>query len=391
MLQRTLILLIPLLTLPALTFDLTLLRRRVKARWRALLYLPNVVILAALLWLSWGEEYTMQADALKGAWLSAALCVLVPETLAAVVLLLGLVFWKLKSVRRWINAVGVGLGVVVFAGLLYGFTMGYRHVVTTRYDYVSPRLPAAFEGYRIVQLSDLHLGTLLRHPQVVRSIVDSVNARQPDLIVFTGDLVNYDPHELYPFVTELRRLHARDGIISIMGNHDYLLYHAWSSEAARRAQIDSLQAQERAMGWQLLLNEHAVLRHGQDSLVIVGLENDGPPRFPALADLERARSGVAPDAWQLLLQHDPSYWRRAVVGRTDIPLMLAGHTHGMQLKILGWSPAAWFYPEWGGEYRAARDQKLFISLGTGEVMLPFRLGAWPEVDVITLRRGNARK
>lgn len=386
MLLRILPFLALLLTLPPLTIDLTLLLRR--ARWwgHVALWLPNVVILGILLWLGLHEEYTMAADHEKATALSVALCVMVPETLTALFLLIALPFYKLRSVRRWINAIGIVLGIVVFGGMVYGFTQGFRHVVTTRYDYRSPRLPAAFEGYRIVQLSDLHLGTLLHHPDVVRTIVDSVNAQNPDLIVFTGDLVNYNPQELYPFEKELRRLKAKDGIVSIMGNHDYLLYYHWASEAERLAAIDSLQAHERAMGWQLLLNDHCMLRHGQDSLAVVGLENDGPPRFPALSDLRRAQQGIGEGTWQLLLQHDPSYWRRAVVQKTDIPLMLAGHTHGMQLKIMGWSPAAWIYPEWGGEYRAGRDQKLFISLGTGEVMLPFRLGAWPEVDVITLRR-----
>lgn len=386
MLQRILIILIPLLILPVLTLDLVLLRKRIRPRWRTLLYLPNVVIIGVLLFLGINEEYTISADQQKGTALSVALCVVVPELLAALFLLIGLIFLKVKTMRRWINGIGVGLALVVFAAMAYGFTFGYRHVVTTTYNYTSPRLPAAFEGYRIVQLSDLHLGTLLHHPEVVRSIVDSVNAQAPDLIVFTGDLVNYNPQELYPFENELKRLHAKDGIISIMGNHDYLLYYRWPSEADRLAAIDSLQAHERAMGWQLLLNEHVILRHGQDSLAVVGLENDGPPRFPALGDLKKAVDGISPDTWQLLLQHDPSYWRRDVVKQTGIPLMLAGHTHGMQLKICGWSPAAWIYPEWGGEYKAGRDQTLFISLGTGEVLLPFRLGAWPEVDVITLRR-----
>lgn len=359
---------------------------RLKSLVRRLFFLPHALLSAALLLLSVNESYDDTAASLKALLLSVFLCVIVPQALTALLLC------PVPPLRRHWPRAGRAVrggayiaGGIVLGAMIYGFTAGYRHIVVKEYTYRNAALPAAFDGYRIVQLSDLHLGTLRTHPEVVKDIVDSVNACKADLIVFTGDLVNYDAREALVFTDILSRMHARDGVMSVMGNHDYAQYFRWASAADSLGNIRLLHKAHKAMGWRLLLNENAVVRRGSDSIAIVGVENDGNPPFPALGDLDKAQRGLATGCFKVLLSHDPTHWRRRVIPETDIALTLSGHTHGMQFKIGGFSPASWFYPEWGGAYADTKGHTLYVSLGTGEVLLPFRLGAWPEINVITLK------
>lgn len=393
MLLRILLPLLIFLSLPAWGIDRLWLRRRLK-HWRRLaFYAPNLILGVLAVFTGLFETYTPGADQWKGTLISLIMLLAIPEIILAVFLVVGklidYVHRVAGSVVKWIGLVAA---LLAFAGILYGSTLGYRHVIVKHYTYTHRRLPAAFDGYRIAQISDLHLGTLHGRKQVLQHIVDSVNAYHPDLIVFTGDLVNYRASEADEFVGVLKRLKAKDGVISIMGNHDYAQYFRWASPADSLADIHRLQQTQRSMGWRLLLNDNHILRRSiagnkaVDSLAIVGVENDGRPPFPALADLPKAQCGLSPACFKILLSHDPSHWRRSVLPDTDIPLMLAGHTHGMQFKIGNFSPAVWFYPEWGGEYVEGGDRTLYISLGTGEVLIPFRLGAWPEINLITLKK-----
>lgn len=348
--------------------------------------LPNALLSAGLLSMALNESYSSSAAHIKGALLTATLCLAVPETLTAIIMSLGLLLRRrLPRISKIINCAAYLTGMLIFAGMLYGFTAGYRHIIIKDFTFKSTKVPAAFNGYRIVQLSDLHLGTLSRHKEVVQAIVDSVNACKADLIVFTGDLVNYNADEIAEFVPVLSRMQARDGVLSVMGNHDYSQYHRWGTPADSMANIQRLQEYQRDMGWKLLLNDNFIIRHNSDSLAIVGVENDGHPPFPSLGNLDKAQKGLKAGCLKILLSHDPTHWRRRVIPETDIALTLSGHTHGMQFKIGGFSPARWFYREWGGAYSTPQGQTLYVSLGTGEVMLPFRLGAWPEINVITLR------
>lgn len=387
MILRILFPLILLLALPAWGLDRMLLSRKTK-RWKRLLfYAPNILLVIALIALSINESYTATADFLKGRILSLVILVVVPEVLLAVLLGLSRLLKRFSPIGAKVLAVFAWLvSLTGFGSALCGMTYGYRHVVVKQFDYVNPQLPEAFDGYRIVQISDLHLGTIRGDKALVQKIVDSINQLKPDLVVFTGDLVNYRAEEAAGFVSQLRGIEAADGVLSIMGNHDYAQYFRWPFPADSLRDILALQHYEAEMGWQLLLNDNHVIRRGTDSIAIVGVENDGRPPFPALADLPQAQNGLADGCFKILLSHDPTHWRRAVVGKTDIALTLSGHTHGMQLKIGSFSPAAWFYDEWGGAYEAETGQTLYISLGTGQVLLPFRLGAWPEINVIKLKK-----
>lgn len=398
MVFRILIPMLILLLLPTWGIDRMFLRHRVKRWKRVVLYAPNVVLAILFIFTGLFESYTAAADHWKASLLSVTLLFIVPEGFLAIFAGLGrLLSLCFKGrVRLWTRRVFTGFGAVLAAAGLfiafYGSYFGYRHIVVKEFHYVHCDIPDAFNGYRIVQLSDLHLGTLHGQPEVVQRIVDSVNACQPDLIVFTGDLVNYHADEEEEFANILRGMKARDGVVSIMGNHDYAQYFRWPTSADSLGDIHRLQAMQRALGWDLLLNGNHVIHRWTDSIAIVGVENDGRPPFPSLGDLPKAQRGLSDGCFKILLSHDPTHWRRHVLGETDIPLMLAGHTHGMQFKIGSFSPAMWFYDEWGGAYvehdrHGART--LYISLGTGEVMMPFRFGAWPEVNVITL--GNRKQ
>ncbi len=390
MILRILLPLLLFLLLPAWGIDRLCLYRKVRNLWRVLFYLPNAILALGFVLLAVNESYTAQADYWKGTLLTATLAVVVPETL--LVLFLSTTFW----IKKWcpktgkvVSSVGWAAAFLFFLAMVYGMTLGYRRIVVKEVRFESSSLPVSFRGYRIVQLSDLHLGTLHGRGRVVQDIVDSVNACAPDLVVFTGDLVNYRADEVREFVPVLRQFKAKDGVVAVMGNHDYAQYFRWNTPEDSMADIRKLQDYERQMGWRLLLNDNYVIRRGGDSIAIVGVENEGRPPFPALADMEKAQRGLADGCFRILLSHDPSHWRREVLGETTIPVTLSGHTHGMQFKIGSFSPAVWFYPEWGGAYYSGKERMLHVSLGTGEVLMPFRLGAWPEVTLLTLEGPSA--
>ncbi len=290
--------------------------------------------------------------------------------------------------------------IVVFVLVLgcFGYFYGSRHFIVNEQTVYFDDLPDNFDGYRIVQFSDFHAMSFhLGHEDDVKTLVNLVNAQHADLIVFTGDLVTISANELVGFEQSLASLSALDGVMSIMGNHDYALYQRGFTSEQRMEDVRSLQRKQRDMGWQLLLNDHQIIRRGDDSISIVGVENDGEaPRFPSYGDLHKAMSGIGDGTFMVLLSHDPTHWRRKVIPDTDIQLTLSGHTHAGQFKLFGWSPVSWVYKEWSGEYCNEKvnkygqhvRQNLVVSEGVGCVPVPFRVGAWPEINVITLRKNK---
>ena len=287
------------------------------------------------------------------------------------------------------NRIALAASALWLTAAVYGSTAGWKKITVREERIPFSSLPAAFDGYRIVQLSDLHLGTYASSPAAVREIVDRVNALHPDLIVFTGDLINHASEEVDPFAEELRRLEAADGVLSILGNHDYGFYR-WEENTESAGQtLERLAAAEREAGWQLLRNEAHILVRGADSLAVIGVENAGSGAFLDRADLPGAMRDIAPETFSILLSHDPTHWRREVLPETGIALTLSGHTHAMQLRIGKFSPAKWVYPEWGGVYREG-ERTLVVSTGTGG-NAAFRLGAWPQVLLLTLERDGIRE
>lgn len=295
----------------------------------------------------------------------------------------GILFLLAWPVLGW--KLALVLPVTVVCMVTYGFFFGWRHIVVRSATCRSSLLPSAFDGYRILQLSDIHIGTFLRNRPFVDKLVEVVNAQAADLVVFTGDLVNVSADELIPFQHALRQIHAPDGVYSIMGNHDYCEYGADKSLRNVSRNQHVLHYMEEKMGWHLLRNEHVTIgRDSGEAIALIGVENSSRPPFPDYGDLPRAMQGLRQGMFKVLLTHDPSHWRREVLGKTDIALTLSGHTHAGQLRIGKFSPARWAYNEWGGKY-VEGGSMLHVSLGVGGTV-PFRLGAWPEVNVITLRR-----
>lgn len=273
---------------------------------------------------------------------------------------------------------------VLVAVLLYGFFFGWRRIVVRQAKCASADVPQAFDGYRILQLSDLHVGTFMRNPSFIKKLVCMVNDQKADLVVFTGDLVNVQAGEVRPFMRYLSLLQAADGVYSVMGNHDYCEYGQNHSESYIERNQHVLIYLEGKMGWRLLMNENVKLTRNGQSIYLVGVENIGKPPFKSHGNLQKALEGVPTDTFKVLLSHDPTHWRHGVLQNTDIQLTLSGHTHAGQFKIGRFSPAKWAYNEWGGMYTEGK-RMLHVSLGLGGTV-PFRFGAWPEINVITLKR-----
>ena len=262
--------------------------------------------------------------------------------------------------------------------LAYGMLIERNTCQVKQVEIPFPTLPADFDGYQIVQLSDIHCRSFNHRQRALQRFVDKANALQPDLICFTGDIVTLRSEELNDFSHILRQLHAPNGVVAIVGNHDYCTY---GQEANGVQNVIKL---EREMGWQVLLNSNIMLRRGKSSLAIVGVENiSTSPHFPSKGDLARAMVGTQ-GTFRILLSHDPTHWDKEVVG-SDIPLTLSGHTHAAQTRLLGWSPARYFYTQWQGLYEKM-GQYLYINQGLGETIFPARIGAPPEITLITLRK-----
>ena len=282
----------------------------------------------------------------------------------------------------WI--VGLVFCSAFFLVSLYGFFLGWRHIVVRSSTCRSRLLPEEFDGFRILQLSDIHIGTYLRNRAFVSKLVDKVNEQKADVVVFTGDLVNVGAEEVIPFQHQLGRINAPYGVFSVMGNHDYCEYGDDKSVGNIQRNQNVLKYLETKIGWKLLLNEHVLFSRGKSKIALIGVENISRPPFQDYGDLKKATEELPEGMFKVLLIHDPGHWRRGVLHQTDIALTLSGHTHAGQIKIGKFSPAKMAYHEWGGKYTEG-DSMLYVSLGIGGTV-PFRIGAWPEIDVIELKK-----
>lgn len=291
------------------------------------------------------------------------------------------VFILFDAFLPWFFALIPALGVMGW--FAFGFIEGWKRLELKHITFTSPDLPPYFDGYRLVQITDFHLGSFPPGNDFVQKVVDATNNEEPDMILFTGDLVNNQASEVEPYLDTLGQLHASDGIYSIWGNHDYCEYGNNHSIGALKRNRRMLYGYQESLGWHQLMNEHHVVSHGMASIAVIGVENPGQPPFTNRSNLKKAMKGLNPEMFKILLSHDPHHWRREVVGK-KIQLTLAGHTHAGQLKIGKWTPARMAFKEWGGAYRIG-EQMLYVSSGIGG-SFPFRLGAWPELTVITLKR-----
>ncbi len=371
-----------------LFIDLHYLRRAShhRLRKRLLWWFPGVVMAVFTVYMAMLPDFAPAETGLLNTYLFLLGFLVVPKFEYAFCSVAGWLVRKLSGFRirhNYGHHVGAAFVAVSWFILIYGTTVGFSKLDVRQVEYYSEELPHSFDGYRIVQFSDAHVGTYLngrRH--ILEKAIDSINAQKADMVVFTGDLQNMRPSEIRPLAPILSRLHAKDGVVSILGNHDYAVYvkdDEKTKEANNRETIDL----ERQMGWTLLLNEHLTVRRGNDSIVVAGMENDGESMYaPKLGNVAKTLEGLSGNPFTVMLEHDPTCWRRKILPQSKAQLTLSGHTHAMQFELFGWSPASLIYKEWGGMFYEG-SRAINVSTGLGGFM-PFRFGVPGEIVVITL-------
>ncbi|MDA9874647.1 MAG: metallophosphoesterase [Flavobacteriaceae bacterium] len=294
-----------------------------------------------------------------------------------------------SSRRKFIGQLALGIAAIPFISILYGITKGKYNFKVLKYTLEFDDLPAAFDGYQVTQISDIHSGSF-DNKEKINYAVNLVNEQASDVIMFTGDMVNSKSKEMRPWKSTFSKLKAKDGIFSILGNHDYGDYTRWPSDEAKAENFQELLDIQQEMGFDLLRNESRFIEKDGARLAIIGVENWGKG-FKQKGDLTLASSKVDPNDFKILLSHDPSHWQYEVVKDPNhYHLTLSGHTHGMQFGIeipglIKWSPIKWRYKYWAGIYEKA-GQYINVNRGFGFLAFPGRVGIWPEISVITLKK-----
>lgn len=287
---------------------------------------------------------------------------------------------------------GIVLASIPFAGLSWGIIGGAYDYTIRKQKLYLPNLPKAFDGLEIVQISDIHSGSFYNKTAVMGGI-EMVLGLKPDVIFFTGDIVNNLTSELAEYKDMFAKLHAPLGVFSVLGNHDYGEYHYGPEpSAAKTRNLQQLIQAQKEMGWDLLMNENRKLRVDNQEIGILGVENWGKGRFIRKGDLKKTLKGTEDVPVKLLLSHDPSHWRGEILDHPDVDVTFSGHTHGMQFGVrlpnYQWSPVKYLYPEWAGLYTQG-TQQLYVNVGFGFLGYPGRLGIRPEITQFELVRGTA--
>ena len=369
-------------------------------------WVPTVLCILAICWWSFGDPYRVSANARN-----FIVTGIVATYFSKIIGLLVLFVDDLQRVVRWavsffykgsneslpgaaiprsefLSKVALATTAVPFTAFVYGIVSGAHDYRVKRLTIKLPNLPKSFDGIRIGQISDIHSGSFW-NKTAVKGGVEMLLNEKPDVIMFTGDLVNNESTEVKDYIPIFEKLRAPMGVFSITGNHDYGDYKKWETPEAKQRNFNDLVQAHKVLGFDLLLNENRFLQQGGDKLAILGVENWGV-RFSKHGDLDRAYKGTEDAAVKLLLSHDPTHWDAQVRPKyKDIDLMLAGHTHGFQfgIKIGGmeWSPVQYVYKQWGGLYRED-NQYIYVNRGFGYLGYPGRVGMPPELTVIELKR-----
>jgi uncharacterized protein len=287
----------------------------------------------------------------------------------------------------FLSWLGLAAGGGLFGSLVYGFGNKYRYT-TKRVKLAYKNLPASFRGLKIVQISDIHSGSFTDKQAVLKG-VERILKEKPDLILFTGDLVNDRAIEMDSYMDVFNRLTAPMGVFSTLGNHDYGDYAQWDSRESKISNLERLKRIHKELGWKLLMNEHVPLERNGEKIALLGIENwSAKGNFPKYGIMQNAYAGTEKYPFKILMSHDPSHWDGEVrVKYPDVDLMLSGHTHGMQFGIelpgFKWSPVQFMYKQWAGLYEA-ENQKLYVNRGFGFIGYPGRVGILPEITVIQL-------
>ncbi|MBH8568094.1 metallophosphoesterase [Microvirga sp. STS02] len=290
---------------------------------------------------------------------------------------------------EFLAKLALGIGAIPFAALLWGMVKGGTDYTVRRVTLRYPNLPPAFDGFKVLQISDLHTGSFNSTEPLERAVA-MINRQGADLILMTGDLVNNRATEVEPHIPALAGIKSELPIFSSLGNHDYGDYVAWESPAEKRANLERLMQNHAKMGWTLLNDTSHTIERGSDKICILGIQNSSShANFHTYGNLPKAHATSGDAPFKILLSHDPSYWETHILKYPDIDLTLSGHTHGMQfgvnLPFMKWSPVQYVYKQWAGLYEQGR-QKLYVNVGLGFLGYPGRVGFLPEITVFELRR-----
>jgi len=293
--------------------------------------------------------------------------------------------------RKFVSQIALGLAAIPFASIIYGIYRGKYNFKVLNYTLHFEDLPDAFEGYKLTQISDVHSGSF-DNIEKVEYAIDLINEQQSDVILFTGDMVNNKATEMEPYIEIFKKLKAKDGLYSVLGNHDYGDYINWDSEEDKKQNLEDLKVLQKEIGFDLLLNENRFIEKDGQRIALVGVENWGKGGFKKAGDLKKAANLVDKDDFKILMSHDPSHWDAEVINDAyHYHLTLSGHTHGMQFGIeipgwFKWSPVKWRYKHWAGIYKEL-GQYINVNRGFGYLAFPGRVGIWPEITVIELKKG----
>ncbi|MGC6431980.1 MAG: metallophosphoesterase [Jejuia sp.] len=298
----------------------------------------------------------------------------------------------MPSRRAFISKIALGIAAIPFGAILYGIYKGKYNFKVLNYTLTFEDLPEAFDGYKLTQISDVHSGSF-DDIEKVKYAIDLINQQQSDVILFTGDMVNNEAKEMKPYIEVFNKLKAKDGLYSVLGNHDYGDYIRWESDEAKAQNLEDLKQIQKEIGFDLLLNESKYLEKDGQKIALIGVENWGAGGFKKVGDLKKAVSNISKDDFKILMSHDPSHWEKQVIDDDyHYHLTLSGHTHGMQFGIeipgwFKWSPVKWRYKYWAGIYEQL-GQYINVNRGFGYLGFPGRVGIWPEITVIELKKGS---
>ena len=289
----------------------------------------------------------------------------------------------------FIIKIGLVVGSIPFFSLIYGMAFNPYNYKVRKLRLILPDLPVSFDGFKIVQVSDIHTGSFLSTEPLTRA-VSLINEQKPDVVFFTGDLVNSYHKEALNYIDTLKKIQAKYGVMSIFGNHDYGDYYKWDNPEAKENDIQELKKIHGQLGWKLLWDEHHHIEQNGEKITVIGVQNISGHGFTSYGSMERATKNINYSPVNILLSHDPSHWRKEVISKyPNINLTLSGHTHGMQFGVeipgFKWSPIQYIYKEWAGMYQE-KNQYLYVNRGLGFIGYPGRVGILPEITVIELKK-----
>ena len=386
MIARIVIYLILIIVLSDLYIDMHYFRKRYPIAWwqRLLWWLPSIgmVIYTCAMAsirdfapnnLTWLNTYIFLLGLLVG-----------PKAIFALISILGSIIRKyiIRTNRNWGHYIGILLACFAVGSFIYGLTYGVSNIQVKHVDLYFKDLPKSFDGYRIVHVSDLHLGTFNGwRSKILKAEMDSIKKQKANLICFTGDLQNIRPEEVEKMASLIRQ--PMKGTISVLGNHDYTEYIKGDAKEKAAEEARLIKAEEEILKWTLLRNQNTrITSPAKESVYVCGTENDGRPPFPNYSNYRKAMQGIRPNSFVIMLQHDPSAWKRSILAKTTAQLTLSGHTHGGQMQIFGWRPTSIRQQEDYGLYEK-NGRYLYITAGLGG-LVPFRLNMPNEIAVITL-------